>query len=106
VHELEWLLCPWAHHERVLEERKVDVVGIMGLNDDTLGVSTPCDPELGMHSGKQRIGLRAQSALDYIVLKAGCKPGLRAHVVYQLIVAEVDLPDIDTVVERRREQDQ
>ena len=88
----------------MLEEGEVHLLRVFGGDDDPVGVPASSDLEAWRALGEKRIGLAYQAPLDDIIVEAGSELRLRSHSIEQLIVAEVDLADVEPVVQRRGEQ--
>jgi hypothetical protein len=82
----------------VLEEGEVDFLGVFGGNGDPVRVPASSDPEARRAAGEKRIGLTSQAAVDNIIVKAGSELRLGPHGVEQLIVAEINLANVEPVV--------
>ena len=90
----------------MLEEWKIDMVGVLALYDYPPVLIVPSDLEvrLGSGAGKERICLAIEAAVYLIILQMRSHPGLRPHTVQNLVVSQVDLTDVHSVVQRRSEQ--
>src|SRR4051812_26830799 len=90
----------------VLIEWEADVLGVLGFDDDAVGLPAAGDPEFRTLLWQKRVGMLAEPPIDHLVGEGAGQAGLAPHAAEDFIVSEIDLPDGDAVIQGSEEHDQ
>src|SRR5437773_1695793 len=93
--------------ERMVEQREIDGLAVLGLDHDFPRRRPPHDPDLlGRGWETDILRGRLDPAADRTVVEGGGELGLGLHLVEQAIVPEEQLTDVDAVVQRPDQEEQ